>query len=167
MKNLLMISALLFICCLPIDAKENSGWDATSDLEIKLAIKYNNLLNTRRIQEAMSLVASDATFSDPTWGVFNQNKQTLNNAYSMSMESYKNTQYEIRNVTSGRGTVVIHMIASSDVDRGNSSPNGHVHIVTDFIRVLSIKEDKIFQHIDLVNYDKFMPSLMNTANSKQ
>ena len=143
-----------------------SEWPVTSQSEIELAKLYNSLLNRGNIKEAKKLVSADIVFSDPTWGAFNKDKEHLLQAFDPKLlEGYHNMEYRIRNLFSSKGTVVIHMLASADVQpQGSNNPADRVHTVIDLIRVIEIKNNLVVRHIDLADYDRGLPAILSKAN---
>ncbi|MDF2179372.1 nuclear transport factor 2 family protein [Aliiglaciecola sp. CAU 1673] len=154
-------SILLLLGFVTSTLVQAGGWPETTAEQREVALTYNHLLNIQQVEQAMALVDENVRFSDPTWGVHNQNKTHLATAYSSMSGSYHNMQFDIRKVSSSKGTLVIHMIGSADVDLSpDASADQRVHLFADFIRVLEVKDGKIVRHLDLSDYDKFMPSLM-------
>lgn len=139
------------------------NWPVTPDSDIALAKRYNALLNEGNIKEAQKLVSPQVSFSDPTWGTFNRDKAHLIAAFDPKMfAGYHNMAYRIRNVFSSKGTVVIQMIASADVQpHGVTDPVERVHIVIDLIRVIEIKDKLIVRQIDLADYDRALPAILS------
>lgn len=139
-------------------------WQTTSAQTLELAKQYNQYLIDNNTEKAMAMAAPGLVFSDPTWGIYDQNKATAKASYSASTARYHNITYDIRNIMSSRGTVVIHMIGSADIDPiGVKDPAKRVHIMADLIRVITIKEGKVIRHTDLSDYDKIMPKLESAA----
>jgi len=140
----------------------NEGWQVTSDDDIKLARLYNSLMEQNKIKEAVELTDDKIEFVDYTWGEESRvvGKPGLLKAYSSGQTSLHNLQTDERLMFSGRGTVVFHMIFSADLElAGGKSAEDRMHGVMDFIRVLTIKNGKIFRHLDFADYDKVMPMM--------
>ena len=145
-------------------------WQSTPAEIVALAHQYNQYLNDNNIDEAMKLVAKDVIFVDFTWdGNEVTGRKNLRQIFSANSNSIHNSTLDVRRVMTSRGTVVIHAILSGDMDLvENGSAEDRMHGITDIIRIFTFKNGKIIRHIDLLDYDRFMPEIaLRTANLKK
>jgi len=140
------------------DAKPKP-WQVTSKATIAIAKNYHQYLLNNQVDKAMELVADDVVFTDYTWGSDEtKGREKLRAIYSGSSSTIHNFSSIERFVMTSRGTVVIVSTISGDMDLlENAKAEQRFHGLSDMIRVITIKDGKIVRHIDLLNYDDFIP----------
>jgi len=161
MKKLFLIflSANLFFTT-NIYAQDQS-WQVTSNKTLTIATNYNQYLNNNQIDDAMKLVDKNVIFVDYTWsGEEVIGKEKLRDIYSASANTIHNPKLDVKKILTSRGTVVIHAVLSGEMDLIENSPvDKRFRGAADIIRVITVKNGKIIRHIDLMDYDSFMPKI--------